>query len=139
MVPKIHTRNIFAAQEPMDSIYAMRGVKYINTDKNYKYIQIGIPSGCSWRKIEENAFVSFDFITENIALGGDAIWGDITGDINDQTDLVDLIETLSPDNFSYEEILATEEITIPERQQMIVQDMIIVNGVLNIEGTLVII
>ena len=43
------------------------------------------------------------------------------------------------DHFSYDEILELQTITIPQYQQMIVQDMVSIGGTLDIQGTLVII
>jgi len=41
------------------------------------------------------------------------------------------------ENFSYEEIISTKEVTIPLYQQMAVFSGIIVDGTLNVDGTLV--
>lgn len=41
------------------------------------------------------------------------------------------------ENFSYEEVISTKEVTIPLYQQMVVFDGIIVDGTLNVDGTLV--
>ena len=43
----------------------------------------------------------------------------------------------SPDNFSYETILVSEEITLPARQQMILFGPLTVEGTFNAYGTVI--
>ena len=49
----------------------------------------------------------------------------------------DIIGSAAADNFSYEEILSTETITVPARQQMAVFGALANDGVLNLDGSLV--